>query len=131
MPDFEFAKVPPDEVARVVQQMRSVMERAEGVGLSANQVGLSWRLFVARDERKFYAVFNPVIVKTAKAKVAREEGCLSIPRALVTVPRAERVTLEGSDRRGRKVRLAAKGFLARVFQHEIDHLNGKLITDYR
>lgn len=130
-PDFDFSKIEPVEIARVVQEMRNTMELAEGVGLSANQVGLPWRLFVARDEKKFYAIFNPIVVKASGKKITRDEGCLSIPDTLVPVPRPERITLEGLDRRGRKVKFSERGFLARVFQHEVDHLNGKLITDYR
>ena len=106
------------------------MKLSDGVGLSANQVGLDWRLFVAEYNKKFYVFFNPEITKKSEDMEILEEGCLSVPNVFVEVARHKSATLEGNDRTGKKIKIKAFGILARIFQHETDHLNGKLITDY-
>jgi peptide deformylase len=129
-PDFDFSKVNRKEINETVQSMRQAMIASAGIGLAANQIGLPWRLFVARDEGKFYAIFNPRIVKKSKETTEIEEGCLSVPGEERMVARPEKITLAGQDRRGKKIKISAWGMLARVFQHEIDHLNGVLIIDH-
>ena len=79
---------------------------------------------------KFYAIFNPELEKTSREIVVAEEGCLSIPGKFGDVGRAPQVTLKGQDRNGRPVKIKAWGLLARVFQHECDHLNGTVFTDH-
>jgi len=106
------------------------MQLAGGIGLSANQVGLEWRMFIANYRNKFYAIFDPVISKHSVEKETLEEGCLSIPETFVEVPRYLWITLEGLDQNGKKIKIRTSGIMARIFQHELDHLNGKLITDY-
>ncbi len=115
--------------------MRITMQRANGIGLSANQVGLKYRFFVAQvpdlnGRLKFYAIFNPRIVKTSKEIDILEEGCLSIPEKYGLIERKLKIILTGFDPNGKKIKIKAWGLLARVFQHEIDHLDGKLIIDY-
>ena len=110
------------------------MQLARGIGLSANQIGLGLRLFVAEvpdseGNLKFYAVFNPKLGKVGKEKAALEEGCLSVPDTYGLVERPGRVLLTGFDKNGRPLKIKAWGILARVFQHEIDHLDGKLFID--
>ena len=105
------------------------MRRADGVGLSANQVGLNEKMFVAEVDHKFYAIFNPKIIKKSDEKSEMEEGCLSVPDKFGTVIRADKVWLEGQNADGKKLKIKARGFLARVFQHELDHLEGKLFID--
>ena len=78
---------------------------------------------------KFYRVVNPGVASESSKKIADEEGCLSIPHTYGTVDRAESIVLEGLDKQGRSVRIKAEGLLARIFQHETDHLNGILFTD--
>ena len=117
-------------VARVAD-MFETMYQARGVGLAAPQVGWDARLFIVnvtankRDELVFV---NPVIVE-AVGTVNEEEGCLSVPGLQGEVPRAERVTITGIDENRQKVKIKAEGLLARIFQHELDHLNGTLFVD--
>ena len=110
--------------------MRRIMQEADGIGLSANQIGLNMKIFVAKVENKFYAIFNPEIIQSSKETVNLDEGCLSIPSVYGIVKRPEKVTLKGYDQNGKSVKIKAWGFLARVFQHEVDHLNGKLFIDH-
>jgi peptide deformylase len=104
------------------------------VGLSANQLGFDWRLFIVEvsddnGKLKFYAVFNPEIIKASKNKIILEEGCLSVPGIWGLVERPEQIILAGFDKNGRKIKIKAWGLLARIFQHEADHLNGILFVD--
>lgn len=124
----EVAK-PTPEIRQLVKRMKKIMEKADGIGLAANQIGLPLRLFVAKVDKKFYAVLNPEIAKTSTEKNVEEEGCLSVPGFWGPVERARRVTLRGLDPYGRKIEIKTKGLLARVFQHEVDHLNGILFID--
>ena len=118
------------EINELIKTMRAAMEKAEGIGLAANQIGLSLKVFVAKVENKFYAVFNPEIVKESVSTVPAEEGCLSVPQLYGEVSRPERITLAGYDKNGKKIKIKAWGLLAIVFQHEVDHLNGKLFVDH-
>lgn len=131
---FDFAAFTPQLISKLVSHMRTMMHAARGIGLSANQIGLPWRLFVAevpgRDgAMKFYAVFNPVIEKIGKETALLEEGCLSVPRVYGVVERAKELTLKGLDKKGKPIKIKAWGLLAHVFQHEVDHLDGKLFID--
>ncbi len=122
------------DLTALIARMKRIMRLANGVGLSANQIGLNYQLFVAavhtpQGEPKFYAILNPTIEKTTGGTVTLEEGCLSIPDTYGDVPRARHVTLKGFDKNGRAVKIRAWDLLARVFQHEVDHLNGKLFSD--
>lgn len=122
------------EIRELIRMMRETMKRANGIGLSANQAGIGERFFIAevpdgQGRQKFYAIFNPEIVKKSKEMETVEEGCLSIPNAFGLTPRHYEVTLTGYDLRGKKLKIKAWGLLARVFQHEVDHLDGKLFVD--
>ncbi len=127
---FDFSKFTKKEIRELLKTMRLVMHAANGVGLSANQIGLNLRVFVAQVENKFYAVFNPEITKLSKEEVLMEEGCLSVPDVFSEISRPEKVWLKGFDANNKKIEFKAWGLLARVFQHEVDHLNGKLFIDY-
>ena len=127
--DFDFSKYTKKEIRELVKNMRTIMKLSDGVGLSANQIGLSLNCFVAEVENKFYAIFNPKITKSSKEVDEMEEGCLSVPNNFGMVSRADKVWLEGFDASGKKVKLKVWGFLARVFQHEVDHLSGSLFID--
>lgn len=114
------------------------MKDAIGIGLSANQIGLDFQLFVAElprlensksDTPRFYAVFNPKIIKTSGKNLPMEEGCLSVPELYGEVERPEKITLQGFDKNGKEIKIKAFGLLARIFQHEVDHLNGHLFVD--
>ena len=131
---FDFAAHPGKETAQLVALMRHRMKEANGIGLSANQIGLDMRVFVASvpaadGAAKFYAMFNPRVEKTSGEKIIYEEGCLSIPGVYGNVERPEKITIAGQDKNGKEMKIKAWGLLARVFQHEMDHLEGKLFID--
>ncbi len=131
---FDFKKFTRKEVNELITRMQRIMHAANGIGLSANQIGLTFSVFVAEvpdahGGTKFYVVFNPKIEKVDKAVIAFEEGCLSVPGQWGEVIRAETIVVSGYNKMGKKVKVKAWGLLARVFQHEIDHLNGKLFID--
>ncbi len=130
--DFDFNKFGKKEISELLRTMREIMTKAQGIGLSANQIGLNLRFFVAQisdKSLKFYAIFNPEIVKFSKEKIVMEEGCLSVPGVYGLVKRSARITLVGQDENGKKIKIKTFGLLARVFQHEFDHLNGILFID--
>ena len=133
---IDLANLRAQNLGSLVREMRSTMRRADGVGLSANQIGLSLKLFIAEipaerahGESKFYAVVNPEIIKQSDTVAELEEGCLSVPGVFGPVLRPDRIVVSGFDIKGKPVKLKAWGFLARIFQHEIDHLNGTLFID--
>lgn len=124
-----------DELRSLVRDMFETMYHAEGAGLAGPQVGVSRRVFVfdLRDEdegsRQPVALVNPRIVESSKRTMRGPEGCLSIPGVDEVVSRATSVVVEAFDPEGNPVRLEGSGHLARVFQHEIDHLDGILFVD--
>jgi peptide deformylase len=114
---------------RLTEEMLVTMREREGVGLAANQVGRLRRVLVAGIEEDEYVLVNPVIEARSEETEVLAEGCLSIPGIQVEVERPVAVTVSGQDAAGGEVRFEAEGLLARVFQHEIDHLDGVLILD--
>ncbi|MBI5152949.1 MAG: peptide deformylase [Parcubacteria group bacterium] len=112
-----------------ISDMKKTMIAANGIGLAANQIGEECKVFVAIHAGKFYTLINPEIIKSSAEEEEAEEGCLSVPMVYGPVKRAARVTIEGTDMRGKLVKIKAVGLLARIFQHEMDHLNGKLFID--
>jgi peptide deformylase len=114
---------------RLFEDMISTMRNSAGIGLAAPQVGISQRLIVADIGEGPVCLANPEVIE-AKGGERMEEGCLSLPGALVNIERAGEVVVKGLNERNEAVELRLKGLLARVIQHEIDHLNGKLIFDY-
>jgi peptide deformylase len=118
-----------DELRRLVDDMFETMHVAKGIGLAAPQVGRLERLFVAEVDDVRVAVFNPEIVG-AEGRQKGEEGCLSIPEVYGDVERAKTVVLRGLDPHGAAIEVPAADLLARCFQHELDHLNGRLFLDY-
>ena len=138
VPEFAIASIPRKELDQVIAHMRKLMIAEKGVGLSANQIGLSIRLFICQlpnangsgYQGKFYAIFNPRVVRSSEKKVCDEEGCLSIPGWYGSVDRYYSILLAGVDKNNRPVSVSARGLLARIMQHELDHLNGILFTDH-
>ncbi|MCG3175944.1 MAG: Peptide deformylase [Candidatus Omnitrophica bacterium] len=120
-----------DQERRLVRDMIDTMYAESGVGLAANQVGVSLQIFVASADQvrgKELVAINPVIIR--KEGVIREfEGCLSIPEFYEPVKRSRKVRLRALDLEGRTYEMDGEGLLARIFQHEIDHLNGVLFVD--
>lgn len=123
-----------DEIRQIAEDMLKIMYDSDGVGLAAPQIGISRRIVVidAKPDDPFsdpIALINPEIVeRTGQADA--EEGCLSVPEVSGDVKRAEKVTVEALDLDGKKVRIEATDLLARVVQHEIDHLNGVLFIEH-
>ena len=118
------------EIKRVISDMVDTMYDEVGLGLAAPQVGISLRLMVVGDDdgREARALLNPVIAEQG-GEIVAEEGCLSIPGVFAPVKRAEWVRLDAQDEFGRQVSITARGLRARVFQHEMDHLDGVLFID--
>jgi peptide deformylase len=121
-----------DELRRLARSMFDTMYEAEGVGLAAPQVGVLRRLIVV-DSREQGAspltLVNPRVVEVAPGTERAEEGCLSIPGLRDVVERPASVVVEGMGLEGQPVRIEADGLLARILQHEIDHLDGVLFLD--
>ena len=125
----------------LLDDMVETMREAPGVGLAAPQIGLSDRIVVIeyfeREEdedvenapKKVWAVINPEIVKVSEETLLGVEGCLSIPGLIGEVERHAEVQVRAMNRHGKPMKIKAKGWLARIFQHEIDHLNGVLFTE--
>jgi peptide deformylase len=118
-----------EKLARLTDDMLATMRENDGVGLAANQVGRLKRVLVASVEDQDYVIVNPVIDDRATTTERGPEGCLSIPGINVDVDRATGVTVTGQDVSGELLRIEARNTLARVLQHEIDHLDGVLILD--
>lgn len=125
------------ELQTLIDDMIETMRAAPGVGLAAPQVNVSLRLIVVEfgdeeDEeapKKLFVVANPEINRSSPETVMGQEGCLSIPELVGDVERSISVTVTGKSRRGQDTKIKANGWLARIFQHEIDHLNGILFPD--
>ncbi|HEX7009705.1 MAG TPA: peptide deformylase [Phycisphaeraceae bacterium] len=121
-----------EEVRQVAQRMIQLMHEAPGVGLAAPQVGLPWRMFVANptgepgQDRVFV---NPVLIHPSRQTETREEGCLSLPGITAEITRPLAITIEAYDEHGNRFELHGQGLDARVWQHEVDHLDGVLIID--
>ena len=114
---------------RLFENMLNTMHHFSGIGLAAPQIGIKQKLIVADITGQTLKLANPEVLK-AEGKDKMEEGCLSVPGALVNIERPCKVTVKGLDENGQAIEVKAKGLLARVLLHEIDHLNGKLIIDY-
>lgn len=118
-----------DEEKRILDEMAETMYLKGGVGLAACQVGIDKQLVVVDIGDGLMKLVNPVIIKKEGCE-ALEEGCLSVPEAVIKVKRAKKITIEYLNEKGEAMTMTAKGLLARVIQHEVDHLLGKLIVDY-
>ena len=125
------------ELQALIDDMVETMRNAPGVGLAAPQVASPLRVIVVEfgDEEneevppKLFIMVNPEIVRVSEESVVGTEGCLSIPGFVGDVERLDQITIKGQNRYGKPMRVKASGWLARIFQHEIDHLNGVLFTD--
>ncbi len=139
-------KLPVKGLDQLIQDMFETMRAANGVGLAAPQIGLSQRIVVIEtpeitetdengkevvvEESESYVLINPVIVKSSKELISWNEGCLSLPGWYGDVIRPEWVTVEYTDPNGKRMRLRkADGWLGRIVQHEIDHLDGIMFTE--
>lgn len=122
------------EIRALVLDMRKKMVEERGVGLAANQVGQDLQVFVidaklAEENGAPETYINPEITEFSKDVAEMEEGCLSIPNYWQQIKRAKKIKMKALDENGKKIKIKARGFLARVLQHEYDHLQGILIKD--
>lgn len=122
------------DIITLAKDMTVTMYEAPGVGLAAPQVGQQKRLIVldptsGKETNRLIVMVNPEIIEREGSETD-SEMCLSVPDVSIDVPRAKRILVSGVDMDGHEVKVEAEGFLARIFQHEIDHLNGTVILDY-
>ena len=120
------------KIKKLIVDMAQTMEKNQGIGLAAPQVGVLKRVIVVQTDfkgRRILGLVNPKIVKRSREKEVDIEGCLSFPGIFLEIKRAKEIEVEGLDINGKEIQLKAKGLLARVFQHEIDHLDGILFFD--
>jgi peptide deformylase len=130
----ELQQIPSVDFQALIENMVVTMYKANGIGLAAPQIGLSIRLAVIAPEvdgqlHRPLVLINPVIENPSSEQETYEEGCLSVPKVFGTVGRSLRLTLKAIDRLGQPYTLTAANLLARVIQHEVDHLNGRLFLD--
>ena len=119
-----------EEIKILIDEMFITLKKSNGIGLAAPQIGKNIRLFIVQLEEDSGMVFiNPEVIRTSNEQCSMEEGCLSIPKVYEKVIRPKDVTLQYMDINGKKQLIQATGLLARVIQHEYDHLNGVLFVD--
>ena len=120
----------------ISKKMIEIMLKAPGVGLAANQIGILKKIIAVNiyNEKKntndIYVLFNPTIISYSKKKILMEEGCLSLPKQYAEIERSEEIVVEYLNNNNELIKEKKNGFEARVLQHEIDHLQGKLFVDY-
>lgn len=119
-----------DDVIELLEDMYSIMQKHDGIGLAANQVGASVSIAIVEvdDETGLIEMINPKIVST-KGRTMDVEGCLSFPGTYGTVERYDEIVVQFVDREGYEVEVETSGYLSRVMQHEIEHLSGTLFTN--
>ena len=119
-----------DQMRQIAKEMLALTKEHHGVGLAAPQVGIGQQIIVISPGRNPLVLINPQILTQSAETAEGEEGCLSLPDAgRLNIARAQKVSVAYQDEFGRPQTIKAKGLTARVLQHEIDHLNGILITD--
>lgn len=120
-----------ESIYRLAVDMGLTMRQMEGMGLAATQIGISQRVIVFRpkEEGEPLALINPRIISREGTEIL-EEGCLSIPGIREKVKRSHHLAVEGLDLKGKKIQLEGEGLLARILEHEVDHLNGVLFIDH-
>ena len=116
------------KIRQLLDDMAETMYKTDGVGLAAPQVNVSKRIIVLDDGNGLIEVINPEIVKKEGSQVGLE-GWLSVPELFGDVERYDKIEVHGINRNNKKIKIKAEGFLARIFQHEIDHLNGILFVE--
>jgi len=115
-------------IKQIIKQMKEIMVKESGIGLSANQIGIDLAIFIAKPKDKFYVFINPEIIET-KGEELKEEGCLSIANKYGIVKRAKEVKIKYQTLSRKEKTMKAKGLLAHIIQHEYDHLKGILFID--
>ena len=124
----EVKEISPD-IVNLMQEMRKTMSVSQGVGLAAPQIGQSKRIIVVQTEKGLQAFINPKIIKKTKETELGQEGCLSFPNLFLKIKRVNGVEIKSLNEKGEEISFKVDGFVARIFQHEIDHLDGVLFID--
>jgi len=127
--EINFKTISVRELNRLVDSMGKTMLKTDGAGLAAPQIGKSMRLAVVNSKDGIICLINPKITRKSWAQELEQEGCLSIPGVFGKVKRPKKITLIYYDQTGKKIKQTVQGLMARVMQHEIDHLDGILFTD--
>jgi len=117
------------EIKRLIADMIATMIEIKGIGLAAPQVGVSCRIFTVNVENKILVFINPEVKDLSVDKIPFEEGCLSVQKVWGQIIRPKKLTVKALDENSKPFKIRAKGLLARVIQHEMDHLNGVLFID--
>jgi peptide deformylase len=117
------------ETQKLVKNMLATMEKSNGAGLAAPQVGKSLRICTIQCDGDFFVLINPQITTYSREKEINEEGCLSFPGKFIPVKRSTKIKLRYVNEKGEKMKVRAEGLLARIIQHEFDHLEGILFID--
>ncbi len=126
-------KITPEVLVLITEMKETLAQAKNGVGLAAPQVGRNIRLFIVSEElaKDGHTIFiNPAITQVSKKDAVEEEGCLSLPEKWQELARADKVTVKATNEHGKKFKIRAKGILARLMLHEVDHLNGVLFVDH-
>ncbi len=131
MPDFDFdSNINPEHLE---EDMIELMQRSRGIGLSANQVGIESRVFVMQpqelDDKRAFALFNPILLEQSEEEIASDEGCLSFPDLFLQVKRPKKIKAQYVDKHQNICIIELTGIDARCFLHELDHLNGVCFTE--
>jgi len=113
----------------LISNMQETLKQAKGIGLAAPQVGVNKRVIIVKLWHHEYVLINPRLTYKSREKEVSEEGCLSLPGVYFKIERSKKVRVKAQDPEGKKVKIKAKGLLARALQHEIDHLEGILIKE--
>jgi len=118
-----------EEIRNLAREMVEIMVKEDGIGLAAPQLGILKRIIVVMTENGPEVFINPVIVKKSKESETMEEGCLCFPGVFLKIKRVKKVEVEVLNLQGEKIRMKTEGLVARIFQHEADHLDGILFVD--
>lgn len=129
LPEFDFSN-PPVDPNSFASSLVETCKKHNGIGLSANQCGYEYRVFVMGSEDNFVAFFNPSITWSSEEKIRLEEGCLSFPDLFVTLERPSEIEVKYQDFTGEYKTAKFTGLTARCFQHELDHMNGIAYTHH-
>ncbi len=117
------------DIIRIIKRMRNIMHKAKGIGLAANQIGIRKSILIAEVEDSKVVLINPLIIKSSGEDIM-EEGCLSIPNTYIEITRPTGIAIKALNEEENEIEREYNGLIARVIQHEIDHLQGTLIVDY-
>ena len=127
--EISLKEINSQEFMGLISSMEKTMIKTDGVGLAAPQIGKNIRLFVINSKDGPLCLANPKIIKKSWATELDQEGCLSVPGVFGRVKRHKKITLTYYNQAGKKIKQTAQGLMARVMQHEIDHLDGILFID--